>query len=81
MVTDDTGALLDCVAAVFGGEELACVRTENGSMGHGEIRIGDTVVLAFDRHPEWLPTPSLLRVWVPDADLAFARALERERAS
>ncbi|GAA5210244.1 VOC family protein [Microbacterium kyungheense] len=77
VVTDDTGALLDFVSAAFGGEELARVRTEDGSIGHAETRIGDTVVLAFDRRPEWPVMPSLLRVWVPDADEAFARALDR----
>jgi PhnB protein len=75
VVTDDTGALLDFIAQAFDGEELARVATEDGSIGHGEIRIGDTVVLAFDRRPEWPALPSLLRVWVPDADEAFEKAL------
>ncbi|WP_102193754.1 VOC family protein [Microbacterium aurantiacum] len=75
VVTDDTGAFLDFVVAVFDGEELARVATEDGSIGHGEIRVGDTVVLAFDRRPEWPALPSLLRVWVADADAAFAKAL------
>ncbi|MFF5454164.1 VOC family protein [Streptomyces sp. NPDC012950] len=75
VVTDDTGAFLDFVAEVFGGEELARVFTEDGSIGHGEIRIGDTVVLAFDRRPDWPVTPSLLRVFVADADAVFARAV------
>ena len=75
IVTDDTGALLDFVAQVFDGEELARVATEDGSIGHGEIRVGDTVVLAFDRRPDWPVLPSLLRVWVPDADTTFAKAL------
>ncbi|RMI34831.1 VOC family protein [Nocardia stercoris] len=75
VVTDDTGALLDFIARVFDGEELARVATADGSIGHGEIRVGDTVVLAFDRRPEWPVLPSLLRVWVPDADAAFAAAL------
>ncbi len=74
VVTDDTGAFLDFVAQVFDGEELARVETEDGSVGHGETRVGDTVVLAFDRRPEWPVMPSLLRVFVPDADAAFARA-------
>ena len=74
VVTDDTGALLDFVAQVFEGEELARVAMEDGSIGHGEIRVGDTVVLAFDRRPEWPVMPSLLRVWVEDADAVFARA-------
>ncbi|GAB3168388.1 hypothetical protein GCM10027059_30970 [Myceligenerans halotolerans] len=59
---------------VFDGEELARVATEDGSIGHGETRVGDTVVLAFDRRPEWPVMPSLLRVFVPDADAAFERA-------
>lgn len=74
VVTDDTGAFLEFVANVFDGEELARVATADGSIGHGEIRVGDTVVLAFDRRPEWPVLPSLLRVFVADADSAFARA-------
>lgn len=76
VVTDDTGAFLDFVTEVFGGEELARVATESGAIGHGEIRIGDTVVLAFDRSPDWPAMPSLLRVFVEDADATFAKALK-----
>ncbi|WP_020013147.1 VOC family protein [Promicromonospora sukumoe] len=75
VVTDDTGAFLHFVAQAFDGEELARVVTEDGQVGHGEIRVGDTVVLAFDRRPEWPVMPSLLRVFVPDADAAFGRAV------
>ncbi|CAM5633866.1 hypothetical protein GCM10010261_23170 [Streptomyces pilosus] len=75
VVTDDTGAFLDFVTEAFGGEEIGRVPTEDGSIGHGEIRVGDTVVLAFDRRPDWPATPSLLRVFVPDADAAVTRAL------
>lgn len=75
VVTDDTGAFLNFVAEAFGGVELARVATEDGMVGHGEIRVGDTVVLAFDRHEDWPRMPSLLRVFVADADEAFARAV------
>jgi PhnB protein len=76
VVTDDTGAFLDYVTQVFGGAELGRVATEDGSIGHGEIRVGDTVVLAFDRHADWPPLRCLLRVFVADADAAFTRAVE-----
>ncbi|MCL6672447.1 MULTISPECIES: VOC family protein [Streptomyces] len=76
VVTDDTGAFLDFVTHAFGGEELARVATESGAIGHAEIRVGDTVVLAFDRRPDWPVMPSLLRVFVADADEAFSRAVE-----
>ncbi len=75
VATDDTGAFLDFVSEAFGGEELGRVTTEDGSIGHGEIRVGDTVVLAFDRRADWPVMPSLLQVFVPDADRAFSQAV------
>lgn len=75
VVTEDTGAFLDFVSEAFGGEEVGRVVTEDGLIGHGEIRVGDTVVSAFDRHADWAAMPSLLRVFVVDADAAVSRAL------
>lgn len=75
IVTDDTGALLDFITRAFAGSELGRVATEDGLIGHAEIRVGDTVLLAFDRHADWPAIPSLLRVFVTDADETFARAL------
>jgi PhnB protein len=43
-------------------------------IGHAEIRVGDTVLLAFDRRPDWPVMPSLLRVFVADADATIERA-------
>jgi len=75
IVTPDTGKLLEFVAAVFGGVEMGRVPLEDGSIGHAEIRVGDTVLLAFDRRPDWPAMPSLLRVFVDDADAAIQRAV------
>lgn len=75
IVTADTAALLDFVTAAFDGVELGRVPLADGSIGHAEIRVGDTVLLAFDQQEGWPGMPSLLRVFVPDADAAFAAAL------
>ena len=74
IVTPDTEQLLAFVAAVFDGMELGCVRLADGTVGHAEIRVGDTVLLAFDQRPSWPAMPALLRVFVADAD---ARSEER----
>ena len=75
IVTDDTAQLLDFVTAAFGGVELGRVPLQDGSIGHAEVRIGDTIVLAFDRRDGWPQLPSLLRVWVHDADAVMERAV------
>jgi PhnB protein len=73
--TSDTGKLLDFISAAFDGEELARVPLEDGSIGHAEIRVGGTVILAFDRRADWPETPSMLRVFVDDADATMERAI------
>ncbi|MEU8261475.1 VOC family protein [Micromonospora sp. NPDC048999] len=75
IVTPDTGQLLDFITAVFDGLELGRVPLEDGTIGHAEIRVGDTVLLAFDQQPDWPAMPSLLRVFVTDADGTIERAV------
>jgi len=75
IVTRDTRRLLDYIKTVFDGEELARVPLEDGSIGHAEIWVGDTILLAFDQRPGWPAIPSLLRVFVEDADAATERAV------
>lgn len=75
IVTDDTRALFEFIAAAFGGVDAGLFPLEDGRIGHAEIRVGDTVLLAFDRKKNWPRTPSLLRVFVADADAAMAAAV------
>ncbi|MCD6059683.1 MAG: Glyoxalase/bleomycin resistance protein/dioxygenase [Thermomicrobiales bacterium] len=48
---------------------------EDGSIGHAEVRIGDSVVMMFDAKPHWPDTPAFLRLYVADGDAVFQRAL------
>jgi PhnB protein len=75
IVTDDTEALFTFIHSAFEGEELARVPLEDGSIGHAEIRVGGTVLLAFDRRAEWRRAPSFLRIFVEDADAAMERSV------
>ncbi len=75
LVTRDTARLLDFVSAAFGGDEIARVLTEDGAIGHAEIRVGESILLAFDARPDWPDTPSLLRVFVVDDAATFDRAV------
>jgi PhnB protein len=75
LVSRDTGRLLDFISAAFGGQEIARIPTEDGGIGHAEIRVGTSMLLPFDAQPDWPDTPSMLRVFVDDADAAFDRAV------
>jgi PhnB protein len=76
IISRDTAQLLDFVKEAFGAEEIARVHNEDGTIGHAEFRIGDSVVMAFDAKDEWPATPSFLRLYVEDGDGVYRRALE-----
>jgi PhnB protein len=74
MIGRDTAGLIDFLVRVFAAVETARVVDENGQIGHAEVRIGDSVVMMFDK-PDWPPTPAFLRLYVADAAAAHDRVV------
>ena len=83
LTVDDARAALDFYARAFGATEI--MRMEMGDkIGHAEIRIGDSVVMLSDEWPDMDKlspknrggSTAGLMVYLPDADAAFARAIE-----
>ena len=68
--------LIDYLKAAFGAEELARVPNADGTLGHAEVRIGDSVVMMFDAKPDWPETPAFFRLYTADGDEVFQRAVE-----
>jgi uncharacterized glyoxalase superfamily protein PhnB len=68
--------LLDYLKEAFGAEELGRVYNEDGTIGHAEVRIGDSVVMMFDAKEEWPDTPAFLRLYVEDCDATYQQALK-----
>jgi PhnB protein len=75
VISRDTGKLIEFATTAFGAKEIARVINEDGSIGHAEFFIGESVMLAFDARPHWPDTPAYLRIYVPDADETFESAI------
>jgi PhnB protein len=69
-------AFLAFVQQTFDTPEPLRVLNPDGTIGHAEVRIGDSVVMVFDARPSWPDLPSLLSVYVADADAVVARAVQ-----
>ncbi|MFE5319262.1 VOC family protein [Paenibacillus sp. NPDC056579] len=76
MISRNSAQLLDFIKRAFDGEEIARIYTEDGSVGHAEIRIGNAVIMMFDAKEEWPDTPGFLRLYVEDGDAVFEKALQ-----
>lgn len=75
IISRDTARLLDFAKQAFGAEEMGRVYNEDGSIGHAEFKIGDSVVMGFDAKAEWPDTPCFLRLYVEDCDAVYQQAL------
>lgn len=48
LISRNTARLIGYVKEAFGANELARIVGPDGSIGHAEVRIGDSVVMMFD---------------------------------
>ena len=69
IISKDAPNLIEFLKQVFGADEKPEAHTldTDGLLLHSELRIGDSVVMVADRKPDWPFTPSLLQVYVEDA--------------
>jgi PhnB protein len=82
LVFEDTAKAIDFYKEAFGAEELMRMQGPEGSIGHAEIRIGDSRVMLSDAFPQSSvrppkerggPTASIF-VYVEDSDAIFDQA-------
>jgi PhnB protein len=74
VVAKDAAKFLDFVERTFGVQTSLRVPNQDGTIGHAEVTIGDSVVMVFDAQPDWPDTPAFLSVYVDDVDKVVDRA-------
>jgi PhnB protein len=76
LIIPDPEAFLKFSKAVLGATERMIRRAEDGSFGHAEIAVGDSVIMFSGSQRGWEANPAGLFVYVADADAAFAAAID-----
>ena len=52
------------------------MRRPDGTLQHGEVKIGDSIVMLAEASGQWKPRPSTLYLYVNDTDATYRRAIE-----
>jgi PhnB protein len=68
--------MIEFMKQAFDATELERFLQPDGSVGHGEVRIGDSVVMIAQAGEEWQAMPTSLYLYVPDAVACYKRAIE-----
>jgi len=83
LIIDGAARAIDFYQRAFGAKELLRIPAPDDRIGHAEIRVGDSVIMLADEHPEmeargpkhYGGTPVSLLLYVTDVDRQFAQAV------
>lgn len=76
LIVPDAKAQMDFLMNAFDAEELERMTTPDGSVVHGEVKIGDSVIMIGQAREESQALKTMVYVYVEDCDLYFNRAKE-----
>lgn len=75
LIVDGADSMIGFLSEVFGGEERERITRPDGTIGHAEVSVGDSVVMITDANDSLPSRPSAHYVYVDDVDETFAKAL------
>ena len=75
LIVDGANTTIEFLKEVFGAVEVRRFSDAKGKLMHGEVRIGDSVIMIADGAPGWLPMQAHVHIYVPDVDATYRRAL------
>ena len=76
VIVKGVARFIDFLKEAFGAVDRGRVRNDDGTIGHAEVWIGDSVVMMFDAKEDWPETPSFLTLYVEDCDKVHRSALK-----
>ena len=68
--------LIDFVTQAFDAELSFRMDKPDGSIGHAEVKIGDSTVMVADASEEWTPMPGTFHLYFEDCEAVYQRALQ-----
>ena len=75
LVVQGAGKLIDFMKAAFDAQEVSRMSMPDGSIGHAEMRIGNSMVMIGEARDQWKAMPTTLYLYLEDVDAAYVRAL------
>ena len=76
LIVGGAAKVIDFVKETFDAKEIMRMPGPNGTIGHAEVKIGDSILMMSDGGEMYPPMPCSLYVYVADVDATYKRALK-----
>ncbi len=75
LIVENVGKLMDFLTEVFDAVQGEKMTLPDGSINHGEVRIGDSMIMMGKSNNDYPPIPAMLYVYVENVDEVYSKAL------
>ncbi len=76
IIVKGAAQFIDFLKEAFDAYEYGRALNPDGTIGHAEMRVGDSTLMIVDGKNEWRDTPCFLSLYVDDADDVYQQALK-----
>lgn len=76
LIVEGAARLIEFMKQAFGAEEIYRSPKPDGTLGHCQVRIGDSMVELADGNEQWKTMRSAIHLYVPDTDAVYRQAME-----
>jgi PhnB protein len=81
LLVPDADSMLAFLKQAFDATEVQCHRNPDGTIGHAELKIGDSLVMLGQAGGQFKAREGAFYLWVDDVDATYRRALDAGAAS
>lgn len=75
LILPNAAGFIDFMQEVFGAEVIQKVMRDKSTIMHGEIKVGDGVIMFADSTDQYNAQPGGMFIYVEDADAAYNKAI------
>lgn len=75
LVVEGAAGLIDFLKQAFDAEEVFRMPGPNDTIGHAEVKIGNSMIMLADAGAQYPATPSMICLYVEDVDTLYQRAI------
>lgn len=76
LLVNNAEELIEFIKKAFGGTVDDIMKSDDGSIRHSTVKIGDSLVMISDGTEQFEPMPCMLHLYVEDVDSSYEKALQ-----
>jgi PhnB protein len=75
LIIKDVAKMRNFLKEVFNAEVTETMTLPDGTVNHGEVRIGDSVIMMGKASDDYPPKPAMIYIYVENVDAVFKKAI------